>query len=102
MTKNGSNEMSVSALRAKVDGGFADPVELWHGGSVSSMSDVIAAGMNVNPDGLGDLAVLQRNGSTTTLMWLKSVEQSTTPATMTPMSTLSDGGLNWSPSFRAN
>jgi hypothetical protein len=93
VVKNGGS-IKVFALRSLVATGFA-PAELLWQGSIA-FADVVPVGMHVNPDGLGDLTMLQRDGTGTKLFWLKSIPKSKTPASMSATSALSDPSLTWS------
>jgi hypothetical protein len=86
--------IKVFALRSQVTTGFAAPELLWQGGI--AFGDVVPVGMHVNADGLGDLAMLQRNGSGTQLFWLRSIAKTKNPASMTATSATSDPSLAWS------
>jgi FG-GAP-like repeat len=93
-----SGGVKVMGLRAKMDGAFAEPLELWSAGL--SSADVHPVAIDVNPDGMTDLALVQRNGNASDLTWLKSVERSATPARMSAMTTYTDTNLTWSGGLR--
>lgn len=86
--------IKVSALRSLVEGGFAPAETLWQGSM--PLSEVVPLGLHVDPDGLGDLTLLQKDGPTTKVFWLRSIARSTTPASMTPTQGLTDPSLTWS------
>ena len=83
LVKNASGSaFKVFGIRAKTDGTFADAQQLWDSGSLA-FSDVTPTALNVNSDGMADLAMFVNQGGTTSVQWLKTVERSTTPASMT-------------------
>jgi hypothetical protein len=92
-TVNASN-FNVYGLRAKSDGTFADPAQLYSGGSYT---EVMPFALDVNPDGMVDLALMTRNGSgNASLQWLRTAERSTSPAVMAPAGGQPlDTGLSW-------
>jgi hypothetical protein len=95
--RDGSGIKVVGLRAIQGQPAFADPLQLYTGNT--SFDNVKPVGLNVNPDGMTDLALVY--GSTTTkLMWLKSIERSTAPAVMWPMTEF-DSGLNWSANNRA-
>jgi hypothetical protein len=96
---NTGGGIKVLGLRSKVDGGFADPTELWQSNAVS-FAGVSPVALNVNPDGMADVALVQRSGDSTSLLWLRSVERTTSAATMVAGSAFSDSGLPWSSDLR--
>ena len=81
-----SDGKSILGMRAQSDGTFANAQTLWSGQSAISGQPVA---LNVNPDGMTDLAVVQ-SGS---LTWFKTNEKTTSPASMTQMPSTSDSGL---------
>ncbi len=84
--------VKVMALRARLEGGFADPAQLWSG--AGSVADTVPYGMDVDPDGLGDVALIVKDGAGTDVTWLRSNSRTTLPATMTSTS-VSDGTFSW-------
>ena len=74
--------------------GFTDPLELYAGSS--PFAEVMPAALNVNADGMTDLALMVKNGSTTNLVWLRSNERTAAPATMTMMQPALQTTLQWS------
>ena len=96
---NTGNGIRVLGLRSKSDGGFADPTELWQSNSVA-FADVSPVALNVNPDGMADVALVQKSGGSTSLLWLRSVERSAAAATMVAGAPLSDSNLPWSTALK--
>lgn len=89
----------VLGLRSKPDGGFAAPDELWQSSAVA-FAEVLPVALDVNPDGMADLALVRKNGEASSLMWLRAIERSSSPATMTASAPLADATLTWSPALR--
>jgi hypothetical protein len=83
MVKNATgNAFKVFGIRAKTDGTFADSQQLWDSGTMA-FADVTPTALNVNSDGMADLALLVNVGGTTNVQWLKTVERTAAPASMT-------------------
>jgi hypothetical protein len=92
VVKDGSG-IKVQGMRAHVDGtGFVDPQLLWSGSL--AFADLQPAALNVNPDGMADLALLFKNGTATSIQWLRTNERTVAPATMTAMQAFSSS-LPW-------
>lgn len=90
---NGAN-FKVMGLRALASGGLADPLQLYQ--SASAFADVIPVSMDVNADGMVDVALMTKDGTGTDVHWLRTSERTANPATMsstggTPLS----AGVNW-------
>jgi hypothetical protein len=102
LVKNSSNAaFKVFGLRAKTDNsGFADAQQLWDSAGLA-FADTTPRAMNVNSDGMADLALLVKNGSNTNVQWLRTVERSTVPASMTSAGSPLVTTLTWSPQNRA-
>jgi hypothetical protein len=81
--------IDVLGLRARA-GSFADPAVLWQ--ADLGFDEVLPLGLDVNPDGLGDLALLNRDGATTAVRWLQTVSNG---GAMSPTTPLADPGLAW-------
>jgi hypothetical protein len=96
---NSAGGIKVLGLRSKVDGGFADPAELWQSSAVP-FAEVIPVALDVNPDGMADVALVRKNGDASSLMWLRAVERSASPASMTATTPLADATLTWNPALR--
>ena len=98
LVKNGtgaSAPFKVFGIRAKTDNtGFADAQQLWDSGSMA-FADATPSALNVNSDGMADLALLVKNGSNTNVQWLRTVEKSTVPASMIFDAFLSDSVPRW-------
>jgi hypothetical protein len=91
--------VKVYGLASKLDGTFAAPALLWQQAS-TDIDDLMPVAMNVNADGLADVAFVQKDGSNTKVFWLKSVERSASPASMTAGPIVSDS-LSWSTGNKA-
>lgn len=97
--KKDGTGIQVVGLLAKTDGSLADPLVLWSGNV--PFGDVLPMAMDVNPDGMADLALVQKEGAYTRVRWLRTIERSTSPASMaTTTSGILDGGLPWSQNNR--
>jgi len=83
--KSGSTN-TVYGLRGQSDGTFQDVQQLWTGPQ-NLAGDPVA--LDVNPDGMADLAIVQ----TGQIQWLLTNERSTAPAGMSVMSTTTDVSL---------
>ena len=95
VVKNGTG-IDVFGANATVAGGaFANQHKMWHADSLS-LEDMSVLGIDVNPDGLGDLALLKKNAGNTTVQWLKATQVAGV-VTYTPTSAYNDGGLPWAP-----
>jgi len=101
---SGNGAFKVFAMRAKTDSagfsGFADAQQMWDSGSMQ-FADVVPTAMNVNSDGMADLALLVKNGNNTNVQWLRTVEKSTVPASMTSAGAPLVTTLTWQPGNRA-
>jgi hypothetical protein len=89
----------VVGLRSTREGTFTDPAELWSG--PISFDELVPVALDVNPDGMADLALIHRTGGSSTLTWLRAVERSTTPAKMTSSGSFVDVSLNSGSNLRA-
>lgn len=89
----GGSTSTVYGMRAKTDGsGFTDKTLLWS----SSMGDYTNAqpvAMNVDPDGLVDVALVQSGN----MQWLRTIERSSTPAEMVLSSQFPHEGADITP-----
>jgi hypothetical protein len=79
---------TIYGLRSNGDGTFASPQTLWSGSPSALAGDVVA--LNVNPDGMSDLAIVQSD----TIGWFQTSERTTGPAFMTIKSPIVDGNIN--------
>jgi FG-GAP-like repeat len=77
---------SVQGMRGRADGTFADPQTLWQSSTAVSGQPVA---MNINADGMTDIAFVGSNSVT----WLRMNEKTVSPATMTMMQSTGDSGL---------
>ncbi len=90
--------VKVYGLRAKTDGtGFADPQLLWSGNL--PFADLLPLAVNVNSDGMADLALVMNQGGETRVQWLRTNERSASPASMTSMPHF-DSTLDWNANNR--
>jgi hypothetical protein len=97
---SGNSAFKVFGMRAKTDNsGFVDAQQLWDSGSLQ-FADVVPSAMNVNSDGMADLALLVKNGSNTNVQWLRTVERSTVPASMTSAGQAQNANVSWSSNNR--
>ena len=92
VVKDGSG-IDVFGAGAIVGGGFGDAKLMWQSTSIA-FSDVNPLGVDVNPDGLGDLALLRKAGTSTALMWLRST-QNASVVTFVPTTAYTDNSLVW-------
>ena len=76
---------SILGMRGKSDGTFADPMSLWTGSGATGQP----IALNIDPDGMSDIAFL-RTGA---VAWFRTNEKGTGPASMTPMTTLTDNNI---------
>jgi hypothetical protein len=89
--------VNVVGGRALIGGGFSDTTMML-GINGLALADVSVIGSEINPDGLGDLVLLRRNGGITTVQWLRASQTAGSPAvTYVPTTGYDDGGLGWSP-----
>ena len=96
---NGAN-FKVMGMRALEGGGFADPTQLHQSGT--PFAGVVPLAMDVNFDGMADLALVTKDGTGTDVHWLRTAERTANPATMnTTGATPLNGGVNWSADPRA-
>jgi hypothetical protein len=76
-------------------GAFADATLMWQS-STFAIANVNPLGVDVNPDGLGDLGLLLKSGSNTALMWLRAT-QTAGVVTFVPTTAYTDATLAWAP-----
>ena len=76
---NGAN-FKVMGVRAQSSGGFADPQPLHQSGT--PFAGVVPVAMDVNADGMVDLALVTKDGTGTDVQWLRTAERTVNPATM--------------------
>jgi hypothetical protein len=94
--KDGSG-IDVVGARAINGGGFADTTMMLGINSLA-FGDVTPVGSEINPDGLGDLVLLKKNGANTTVQWLRASQAVGSPAvTYVTTTGLNDTGLPWGP-----
>ena len=90
------------AMRSKGDGTFAAPEQLIGGSDLSGVKfdDVAVYGLNVNNDGMADLALVQKSTTGSKIVLLQTIERKkTNPPRMDAGSALMDTDLNWSSVF---
>jgi hypothetical protein len=95
LVSNGANSVKVMAARAKTEAGFATPTQLWSG--AGSYADTRVLGIHADPDGLGDVALISRDGAETDVMWLRAVAKTNNDPTSASMSatTWLDDSMVW-------
>jgi hypothetical protein len=76
-------------------GAFADATLMWQTNSLA-FADVNPFGVDVNPDGMGDLGLLRKAGSDTALMWLRATLNAGV-VTFVPTTAYTDSTLAWAP-----
>ncbi|MEO6350093.1 MAG: VCBS repeat-containing protein [Candidatus Limnocylindrales bacterium] len=96
---NNGGGIKVVGMRSTRDGTFTDPAELWSG--AIAFEDLVPVALDVNPDGMADLALIHRTGVSSTLTWLRAVERSIVPAKMTSSGSYVDISLGSGSNFRA-
>lgn len=101
IVKNGSG-LKVFGLHAKADGTFSAPLLLFSSDSFAFGANIPVA-INVNSDGMSDLALIQKNGNNgSSLLWLRSVERTKSAAAkMVAGTAYTDSGLDWSSGLAA-
>jgi hypothetical protein len=95
--KSSGSGISVVALRAKSDGGFASSFQLWNG--AGTVADTVPVGLHADADGLGDVVLARRNGSGTELVSLRSiakVNNDHSSASMVTNGSALNAGVPWS------
>lgn len=90
---NDGTGIKIQALKALKAGGFGDPMMLWQNNSLA-FSDVMAVGLDLNTDGLADVALLRKDGTNTALRWLRAAVTAGV-VTHSAVNELSDAGLPW-------
>ena len=85
---------TVYGMRAKTDnsGTFTDKSSLWSSSSMN-LSGAQPFAMDVDPDGMADLALVQPD----TVQWLRTIERSSTPAEMVLSSQFPHEGQDTTP-----
>ena len=76
-------------------GAFSNAKVMWQTSTVA-LADVNPFGVEVNPDGLGDLGLLHKAGSSTALVWLRAT-QTAGVVTFVPTTAYTDANLAWAP-----
>ena len=93
MVKDGTGIVAYGMVAG--GGAFGDAKLMWQTGAIA-FSDVNPFGVDVNPDGLGDLGLLRKAGSNTALMWLRAT-QTGNVVTFAPTTVYTDANLSWAP-----
>jgi hypothetical protein len=83
----------IYVLRGQSDGTFNDPQVMWSGQSSALAGQPVA--LNVNSDGMSDVALV----TTSAITWFMTNEKSTTPASMTQMTSTSDSKIGTASAF---
>lgn len=94
VVKDGAG-IDVFGANALVNGGFSDTSLMWQSTNIP-FSEVSVLGIDVNPDGLGDLLLMRKSGAVTAVQWLKAV-QTAGVVTFSPTAAYTDNGLTWAP-----
>ncbi|MEA2676752.1 MAG: hypothetical protein QOJ81_893 [Chloroflexota bacterium] len=87
--------IDVLGAAALLDGGFGESKLMWESNS-TAFAEVVPVGLDVNPDGLGDLGLLRKNGANTSLTWLKAT-QTLSVVTFVTTTPFNDANLPWAP-----
>jgi hypothetical protein len=95
--KNGSGVDFFGAHAVVGGGSFINQHKMANLGN-QTLDDMTMLGLDINPDGLGDVALLKKNGANTTVQWLRAT-QALGSATVTYVTTtgFNDSGLPWAP-----
>ena len=89
----GGSTSTVYGMRAKTDGsGFTDKTSLWSS-SRGDYTNAQPVAMDVDPDGLVDVALVQSGN----MQWLRTIERSSTPAEMVLSSQFPHEGADTTP-----
>ncbi|MEX2546367.1 MAG: VCBS repeat-containing protein [Chloroflexota bacterium] len=96
VVKNGTG-IKVLGLRS-TGGAFVDASLMYQADGVN-WAELSVQAMNINSDGMADLALLQNADGSTRVSWLRTNERNRNPATMTAMPALTDS-LPWSANNR--
>ena len=94
VVKDGAG-VDVFGAAATLNSAFSDPSKMWETSS-QPFSEVVPLGIEVNPDGLGDLALLKKSGGNTAVQWLMAV-QTKLVITFSPTTAYTDSNLTWAP-----
>ncbi len=94
LVKDGSG-VDAFGSTATVAGAFGDAKLMWQT-STLAFGDASPFGVDVNPDGLGDLGLLRKAGAGTALMWLRAT-QTAGVVTFVPTTAYTDTNLAWAP-----
>ena len=91
--KNGSGVDFFGANATVAGGSFVNQHKMLSMGG-QTLDDMKLLGLDINPDGLGDVALLKKNGANTTVQWLRAV-QAPKSSTVTYVTTsgYNDGNL---------
>lgn len=96
VVKDGTG-VDVLGARALLVGGFTDMTLMLDLNSVA-FGEVTPIGSEINPDGLGDLVLLKKNGGTTSVQWLRASQAPKSSAvSYGATSPYNDSGLSWAP-----
>ncbi|MEP7378453.1 MAG: VCBS repeat-containing protein [Chloroflexota bacterium] len=97
VVKNG-NGIDVFGAKAGVGAlSFGDPQKMWHQDSVP-LDEVNPLGIDINPDGLGDLLLVKKSNANTAFQWLRSSQTAGSAAvTLVPTTAYVDASIPWTP-----
>jgi hypothetical protein len=94
-----SSNFKVLGLRSLKEGGFANAQSMYQSGT--AFAGVVPVAMDADPDGMVDLALVVKDGSSTDVQWLRTMERTANPASMVAAGGTSlNSGVNWSASPR--
>jgi hypothetical protein len=83
--------IKVLVLRAKMDGGFADPLQVWQQ-TATSIDSVTPISLNGDADGYADLAFFQKDGSNPAkLFWVRMTPSGASKSSEVDTVTWTDG-----------
>ncbi len=100
VVNDGNGGINIYGMRSQPDGTLANPLLLAQMGSVP-WSGLGVAALDINADGMADLALVQKDGSMTKVQWLQTSEKSkTSAAKMTATQVYHDANLTWSQSIQ--
>jgi len=94
VAKDGSGAIDVMGLASSKAGAFESPQMMWQANI--ALNDLTPFGLDVDPDGLGDLALLRRAADgNTTLLWLRAISSGGV-STFAATSAMTDSAFAWS------
>ena len=97
LVKNGNGVDVFGATSTVNQLSFGNPQKMAHLDNVS-LDEVSPLGMNINPDGLGDLVLVRKSNTSTGLQWLRATQTDGSAAvTFTTTTAYNDLNLPWAP-----